>query len=521
MNKTKYFRRRQFILSPEQYSYDGWKKYRVAERYFLSVHPDLSVKQVKHMSNTITLLGYSIDPQQYKQNQEDVLYNIVKNANDINDIIKNFEIMSGRFVVISEIQNQIYLFNDACGLKQIVYCFDQKGKMWCASQAESLSEKLGYPLDKEVVDFLNSPVIHAIKSDFWLPNNRTFYREISHLLPNHYLDINLGKTVRFWPTKKCIESLSVEEGVKRASNVIKNAICAASNMFDLKMSISAGIDSRKTLAATQEVKQQITYFTHAPGNEFKDAENPALLVPKIPLIDVKVPAALLSRLHIKHNVLKQKIMDDGFRAYYESSATYARETKGHNAYNVFHYFGAETNILNSNVSEITQCNYWLPKKEINGEGLAIVTGLYHPMATREFDNWLKGAKEACEDSGIDILSLFHWEQRGGRWVAASFSEYDIAHDSFTPYNNRYLNKTLLGISDRYRRDRMWYVSHKIIRSLWPEVLSVPVNPPEKMRKKIMAFIRRQILHKYVTPWIPIYEYARYLRKKSKAGIFPT
>lgn len=137
------------------------------------------------------------------------------------------------------------------------------------------------------------------------------------------------------------------------------------------------------------------------------------------------------------------------------------------------------------------------------------------MAIREFDNWIQGAREACESSGLNILDLFHWEQRGGRWVAASFSEYDIAHDSFTPYNNRYLNKVLLGISERYRRDRMWYVALKIIQPLWPEVLSVPVNPPEALSKKMIEFLRRQILHKYVTPWLPIYEYAKYLRKKRK------
>jgi hypothetical protein len=283
------------------------------------------------------------------------------------------------------------------------------------------------------------------------------------------------------------------------------------------MSISAGIDSRKTLAATKEVKDKITYFTHSPEINMKDTEVQPMMLPDIPLMDVKVPGRLLSKLGIPHHVLEQKAMDDAFRTYYESSATCARETKGHNAYNVFYYFGSETNILNSNVSETTQCNYWLPQSKINGEGLAIVTGgLYHPMAIKEFDNWIQDAREACETSGLNILGLFHWESRAGRWVAAAFSEYDIAHDSFTPYNNRYLNKVLLGISERYRRNRMWYVGFKIIRSLWPEVLSEPVNPSETMSKRISEFLRRQILHRYITPWLPIYEYTKYLRRTMRA-----
>lgn len=516
MDKIKYYRRRQFVLGPEYINYEGWKKYPVAGKYYLSAHPDLSVSQVHYENKTITLLGYLIDPYQYKLSQEDILGGILKSANSIADVIDRFEIMSGRFVVIFELHNNIYVFNDACGLRQVVYCTDKGGKMWCATQALSLAERLGFTFDKEVIEYKNSAVMRANKAEFWMPNNRTPYREILHLLPNHYLDFSFGKSFRFWPAGQSISPTSVEEGVRIAATILKNTIQAASNRFDLKMSISAGIDSRKTLAATKEVKEKITYFTHSPKIDIKDTEVQTMMLPDIPLMDVKVPGKLLPKLGITHHVLEQKAMDDVFQTYYESSVAWARETKGHNAYNVYYYFGSETNILNSNVSETTQCNYWLPQSKINGEGLAIATGLYHPMAIKEFDNWIQGAREACEASGLDILGLFHWEMRAGRWAAEAFGEYDIAHDSFTPYNNRYLNKVLLGISERYRRNRMWYVGLKIIKSLWPEVLSEPVNPSETMSKRISEFLRRQILHKYVTPWLPVYEYAKYLKRTMRA-----
>lgn len=513
MDKIKYFRRRQFTLGPEFINYEGWKKYAVAGKYYLSAHPDLSVLQVHHESKTITLLGYLIDPYQYNLSQENILGGILKKANSIADVINSFEIMSGRFVVIVVLQGHVYVFNDACGLRQVVYCIDKEGQVWCATQAVSLAEKLELIFDQEVIEYKNS-VMQANKSEFYMPNNRTPYREILHLLPNHYLDFKEGKSFRFWPTRQCISPISVEEGARIAATILKNTIHEASNRFDFKMSISAGIDSRKTLAATEEVKDKITYFTHSPKIDMKDSEvQTIMMLPLIPLMDVKVPGKLLPKLGITHHMLEQKAMDDDFRTYYESSSTWARETKGHNAYNIFYYFGSETNILNSNASETTQCNYWLPKSRINGEGLTIATGQYHPMAIKEYDNWIQGAKEACEASGLNILGLFHWESRVGRWAAAAFSEYDIAHDSFTPYNNRYLNKVLLGISERYRRNRMWYVDLKIIKCLWPEVLSEPVNPPETTSKRVSKFFRRQILHKYVTPWLPIYEYVKYLRRK--------
>jgi hypothetical protein len=187
----------------------------------------------------------------------------------------------------------------------------------------------------------------------------------------------------------------------------------------------------------------------------------------------------------------------------------AREDTGKVAYSLFCHFGSDITILNSNVSENSQYKYWLPKSNIDGEGLSIITGRYHPLAIREFDKWIQGAKGACEESGLNIMELLYWEQKIGRWAAASFGEYDIVTETFTPYNNRLLNVILLGISERYRRDRMWHVPIKQIQCMWPETLSAPIQPGENLGGKLLRFIRRQVLHKYVTPWFPIYEYFRF------------
>ena len=340
MDKIKYYRRRQFVLGPENSNYEGWKEYTVTDRYYLSTHPDLPVVQVHKERKTIILLGFLIDPYHHEQSQEEILSNILKNTNGIDSVTKSFEIMSGRFVIIVVLQKQFYLFNDACGLRQVVYCTDKEGRMWCATQAVSLAEKLGFIFDQEVIDFKNSDVIQDYQSDFYMPNSRTPYKEILHLLPNHCLDFKENKSIRFWPTKRCISPISVEEGVRIAETILKNSIHAASNRFNLKMGISAGIDSRKTLAATKEVKNKITYFTHSPKIDLKYKEIQTMMLPDIPNIDVDVPHMLLPKLGITHHVLEQKCMDDVFRTYFESSGTWARETKGHNAYNIFHYFGS-------------------------------------------------------------------------------------------------------------------------------------------------------------------------------------
>jgi hypothetical protein len=209
-------------------------------------------------------------------------------------------------------------------------------------------------------------------------------------------------------------------------------------------------------------------------------------------------------------------MDAEFLAAYEASVTFARRSKGNIAFTLSRHFEGDFTVMSSNISEITQCNYWLPRSSITGEGLAIATGLYHTFAIQEFDKWLAGARDACREAGMSVLAFFHWEQRAGRWAAASFAEYDIVHESFTPYNNRLLNRVLLGIPERHRRDRMRTVALALIQVMWPEVLDEPINPPTTPAMRIQEFVRRSILHKYVTPWFPAYEYLKYIRKKIRA-----
>jgi hypothetical protein len=139
------------------------------------------------------------------------------------------------------------------------------------------------------------------------------------------------------------------------------------------------------------------------------------------------------------------------------------------------------------------------------------SGLNHAFAIAEFQKWVDGAKHACQAAKMNILDLFFLEQRMGRWATEAFSEYDIAHETFNPYNNRYLHCLMLAIKERHRRNRSVIIKH--IKYMWPEVLSEPINPPDRILDKIQQFIRRFIFHRTVTHWFPVYEYLRYLKAK--------
>ena len=503
MDRVKYFRRRQFVLGPEHLGFEGWTRLKVEDNYLLTVHPDLPTTIVERMKNKAVLLGYAMDPYQPDLTEEGILQRFVNNTRSVADVISGLEKLSGRFVIIVKCSEGLWLFHDAVALRQVQYYRDGRGAIWCASQAETLAERFALDYDEDVLSYRNMPAYRANKDEFWLINDRTPYKGVRNLLPNHYLDLLQGKVSRFWPTAGCIASLSVDESIQSCTPILKNSIRTAAMRFDLRMGISSGVDSRKTLAATKDIKDRIYYFTHTPTQA-------SMLVN-----DVEIPSRLLPKLGTEHHNLGKQFMSDEFRNYYECSATWARETRGHIAYTLLQNFGPDATVLNSNISEVAQRIYWLPKSNINGEDLAVISGLNHPFAMGEFQKWVDGAQSACKEAKMNILDLFFLEQRMGRWATAAFSEYDIAHETFNPYNNRHLHSLMLAISERHRRNRRWDVIIKHIKYMWPEVLIEPINPPDRLRDKVQQFIRRFIIHKTITPWVPIYEYLRYLKLRRR------
>ena len=499
-DRVKFFRRRQFVLGPEYIDYEGWKKLKVIDNCLLTVHPDLKTTVAEQQESKAILLGYFIDPYQPELNDEDILKRFVGTSESLNDICTGLETLTGRFVLIVKSRANLWMFHDPCALRQVNYCFDKDGAMWCASQPETLAEQLGFKYDEEMVSYRNMLAFRSGREEFWIINDRTPYREIKYLLPNHYLDLQNGTVHRYWPGTGCIGSLSVEESINLCRPILQNSIEAASKRFDLKMGISAGCDSRRSLAAAKDVNSKIYFFTHTP-TAFKE-------------VDMEIPALLLPKLGIKHHKIELGEMDNEFRKYYESSVAWAREKHGRIAYSALKHFGTEATVLNSNISEISQVYYWLPKSRINGEGLAVATGLNHPLAINEFDKWLEGAKPVCEGAKMNILVLFDLELRS-RWIAAAISEYDIAYETFNPYNNRRLLQLELSVNERFRKGRRLDFHIKQIRNMWPEVLMEPINPKKGIQGKIKGFILDSIIHKVFTPWLPIIEYLRYLKLKRK------
>jgi hypothetical protein len=241
------------------------------------------------------------------------------------------------------------------------------------------------------------------------------------------------------------------------------------------------------LAAARLIKQQLSYCTLKI-----EAANLSVNHP-----DLTIPAALLNRLGLKHNIIESpKNVDEQFSNIFKQNVTLAHEIWSLDAQAIFYFYRLRKVVISGSVSEIARNFYVLPRyveKKITAEKLASLAGMgSHPFAVRCSDGWLG---KLGKTYNLRTLDLFYWEQRVGNWVAMCQKEFDIAwQEIFSPFDCRLLLMTMLSVKNKYRRAPKFPLYKEIMLALWPEVLKDPINP-HKMQspaRRIKVNLRNQL-----------------------------
>lgn len=94
IDKNQLLFRRQYILGPHFVeSFVSWKKIKVNDSVFLTVHPDLQTEQATYNSNSITLLGYILDPYDPLSNNSDIINMLIRQISSADDVFKYIDNM--------------------------------------------------------------------------------------------------------------------------------------------------------------------------------------------------------------------------------------------------------------------------------------------------------------------------------------------------------------------------------------------------------------------------------------------
>jgi hypothetical protein len=472
--------RRQFVLGPRFLEdFPHWSRVKINDKYFLTVHPDLEITRTVQDSKSITLLGFILDPDNEQYSNKDILDKLIRKIREqenLDSFIQHTYAMGGRWVLIIDNGKELIMFHDPMGLRQVFFtCRDNKPGIWCASQPGILAEILNLEMDKNAVnEFINSNLYKTWNECIW-PGDSTPFKEIKQLLPNHYLNLNIHTSHRYWPDGN-MNKLSIEHVVSENSRMLKALIRSASNRFDLAFTITSGWDSRLLLAASRELSHKIYYFS---------------LLRKGSEQDVITPSRLLPKLGLKHHVISYPDnMDEEFKLIYKRNISESHDFWGRMAQGLYNFYPMDRVCVKGNASEIARVRFRVPDgvkvtSKILSEFSALTPLIQremreNPFVNQAWEKWLSGIHDLYD---IHLLDLFYWEHWGGNFAAMTQSEWDIIHEVFTPYNCRQLLINMLSVDEKYREHDDPILYKDLILKLWPEVLCEPVNPHQE-RKKI-------------------------------------
>ena len=455
--------RRQFVLFPGQWpAPEGWLTHPLARYGAVHVDPDLRVTQQHRDGLELTLVGYAVDPSRPTATDDDLLRVLSDQTGRARDVPRHTHAWGGRWVLVAVDATDGILLTDPLGLREVVHT--RGGATVCGSQAHVLARALGLEVDPDTrARFLESSYVTQDPEYAW-PGDRTPYAELAHLTPNHVLDLDSMQTTRFWPVEDLPEQ-PAGAVAERAADLLTGLVKAAHHRFDLALPITAGYDSRFAMAATRDIASDVYYYTFQPSTMPDEHQ------------DLVVARQLLDLAGQPHHVVPcAPEPDPAFWDGYAESVQPAHRGAAALADGLWRGFPQGLVSISGHGGEVVRCFGHNGRGRVPTDGAGL-TGRSR-MGQLEYADeanadWLARARTT---EGVELLDLWYWEHRIGRWAANGQAQWDGVHERFTPFNSRELLSTMLSAPIRYRRGPDYQLNRMVMRVLWPDLLDVPVNP---------------------------------------------
>jgi hypothetical protein len=433
----------------------------VVGNYFLYTHKDLIVTSAEQADTRIILLGDLFDYRSPEKGNQDILKDIIHLEFDA--ILDAIDRYTGRYVIIYHKSDKISLLHDPIAARKIYYC-SSLGDVWIASQSHLLAEVLGFAksTNPEIQDYYRSKAFASLSNANI--GDTTYYDEIKQLMPNHFLDVNEFKIIRYWPRER-IERRPLKEVTQEFAEIIKGYMESIINRYEVMLPVTAGKDSRILMAAAKRFKEKIYYYVNKSEN-MTDKDS-----------DISVPMRLFSNENLGFHVLDpSNEVDKDFSEIYFYNNKFASKEYLPIIYNYNKNFGNRVNLPGNNPA--AGLEYYKRKRVIkSGARLAHLNGVSsYSYAEDYYNKWIDERMELFQTFNIEMITLFYWEERLANWGTQIQLDKDIAQEDVNPFNSRDLVVLILSVNPKYIEIPYYRFHTEIIKLLWPELLNVPINP---------------------------------------------
>lgn len=436
------------------------------------------------------VLGYCIDYGSETDSLKFILNQIAALVNDKSSLCDYLDRLVGRYIIgINDCKsNELTLHPDAtCSLK--VNYHEHGGHV------------------SSNIYLLNSAINKGSAPDYrneFTGENRSLWKfgslgdlsplnGIRILTPNQSLDVRTAKISRTFPRRNRTQ-LSVAEAREIVGDSARRQLRILTRKYSLFQSLTAGIDSRATLALSRTYKHDITYFTYC----FKPDSSASTEV-----ADVLFSSIIAKQLGLTHyqlygtfepkeaqripgrNVLTLTAGNmERYRQFESQFVWYPHISEAPAAYRKMVCAVDDDRPplhIRSNIYEIGR-NFWRPNdntRDLLDSGNILANSRpdwnQNNISRSVFlDYFLRIGLRREEMCDYSILDFFYWEHRCGTWASEIIQASDYAFNTHNLLNSRELLASILSLSQSERSHSALF--KELVRVEYPMLNKIPRNP---------------------------------------------
>ncbi len=450
---------KQFVIGPEHCEIlPGWVGAAAPNGQRITYHPKLHMESCEGPKARLVCLGDVFDATDPSRTNHDIVQSIAASSTSFADFEDETSTLSGRWVMLVRIGDETRLYPDATGQKPIYYT-DTGQDLWIGAQPSLLAEALTLAVNQDRVScFLDNPHYAS-----W-PGLVTPYDDLFQLWPNHYLDLDAGKSHRFWPNAP-LTPLDAEQCARRSVDYLSNIMQAAANRAPLHLWLTGGFDSRVIFAASKALHGAMNFgvFDYFAGDSY----------------DITISRSLARKSGRPVQLVRPKRASPAFWELLRTNTGQMSLEAANILQTAFTEMPGDLLHIAGTVGEVGRCFYYKDGVKPGTIDPDTLTRLAHypgnPVAHSVFTEWFEGVQNTvAPDCGIDVLDLFYWEHRLGAWLGVQSLANDSFIDTLAPFNCRALLSTMLSANVEQRTEP-YRLFRKMCEIAYPEVLEEPFN----------------------------------------------
>lgn len=435
----------------------GWRTFEVGPRQnrFVVSHDDRVEAAVRSSGRFCLILGKCMDLKLKSMDSAVIADQVLARFDDEERLYEYFAELCGRFIILWGDDKSAWVVQDACGMRT------------CAYSKDYISSHYGLinDIEKNVrIDYWTR--YNELKDRPWsLPGNLTPYKGIFCLLPNHRLDLMTRTVERIYP-RKAKSPVAAESVAEYFANILRVQAEVLAKRYRLCLSLTAGNDSRVSLAALRDVRKHSVFFTMKKADSAV-CDN-----------DFNVAKHLTERLGLEWRPIALKGGEGEL-----IKADYLRNNYHWHNLNVIPYcmemFSDPDDLhIRSNILELVRKRGPIgqPTSGVRQtQAICYPADGDNPFVRQTFDAfYAEQDMVRIENLGYSLEDFLYWEYRMGIWNAGGcLLGTDMAFDTWCFFNQRKFLDLGLRMPQMFRKAN--FLVDRMIEKLWLDVAEPAPN----------------------------------------------